>query len=75
MRLTIAQKLAWRRFGYDLLKVCLPVVVAVLSNPQALQELGIPARVITLVGLVVIPTITGLVKLRKENRKGLNYPD
>lgn len=71
--MTIAQKLAWKRALRDLLIIVLPVLLAVLSNPQQLQQLGFTEKAITLIGILVVPIVTGFMKLNKENGKGLDY--
>jgi hypothetical protein len=70
VKLTLAQRLAWKRFLTDLAKVAVPVLLAVMSSPEQMAQLGLPARWIIGITLIVLPVATGLYKLRKETRRG-----
>lgn len=73
--MTIAQQLAFKRWARDLMIVAVPIIAQVITNPEAVQQLGIPARVVAVLGLLIIPIVTALIKLQKENGKGLNYKE
>ena len=72
--MTIAQKLAWKRFGLTLLgtasAAAVPVTVELLSDPDTIAALGISSGT----AAVIVAIVAALLKLRKENGKGLNYP-